>query len=182
MEPGRIVRTFTSKKGRDVQLRYPTKEDFKDIWGFACALADEDTFVTLNERPGRDEEQRWLDDTLRKIEKGDLVHLEVFVNGDYAGNGRVERGTFRHTHVGGVGISLSPQYRGEGIGTELLRSLIDEARGLRLRLLTLSCFENNTRALHVYEKLGFVKSGITPGAIAYKGAYIGEVHYYLPLT
>ncbi len=62
-----------------------------------------------------------------------------------------------------------------------MKSLIDEARSLGLRLLTLSCFENNAPALHVYEKLGFQKAGIIPEAISYKGKYINEIHMYLPL-
>lgn len=183
MEFGKIVKTFTSKKGREVVFRYPKEDDFQAIWGFACDLADEDTFVMLSgPPPSESEERKWFAEVLEKIKTNESIHIEVYVNGVYAGNGRVDTGKYRHSHVGHTGVALRPEYRAEGIGTELMRSLIDEARGLGLRLLTLSCFENNEQALHVYEKLGFVRSGVTPGAIAFKGNYIGEVHFYLPLT
>lgn len=181
MKPGTTARSFISKKGSDVEIRYPTESDFHAIWGFACSLVEEDTFVGINKKPTEPEERKWLADTLEQIKKGEKIHLEMYVNGAYAGNGYVERGKFRRNHVGYLGVSVSSDYRGEGLGTVLMTTLIDEARKLGLRLLTLSCFENNERALHVYEKLGFVRSGVTPGAIAFKGAYIGEVHYYLPL-
>ncbi len=181
MQTGKIIKSFKSKKGNEVIFRYPMKNDFSSVWRFACDLAAEDTFIELNAAPGEEEEHRWFDDVLAKIEKKESVHLSVFVNGQFGGNGRVDRGKYRHSHVGHMGLSLIPQFREEGIGTELMRSLIDEARGLGLRLLTLSCFENNPRALHVYKKLGFVKLGVLPKAIAFKGDYISEIHLFLPL-
>jgi len=182
MELGTVVKTFTSKKGNTVVIRYPKEDDFHAIWGFACGLADEDTFVGLNKAPTEAEETVWFREQQEKIRKDEVIHLEVFVNGSYAGNGRVERGKYRRSHVGNIGIALAPPFRSEGIGTELMQALIGEAKRLTLRLLVLSCFENNAPALHLYEKLGFVRSGTTPGAIAFKGEYTGEVHYYLPLT
>jgi RimJ/RimL family protein N-acetyltransferase len=177
-----MIKTFKSKRGNDVIFRYPTKNDFSSVWKFACDLAAEDTFILLNKAPTEKEEHQWFDDVLEKVEKKESIHISVFVNGEFAGNGRVDRGKYRQHHVGHVGLSLAPQYRQEGIGTELMKSLIDEARRLGLRLLTLSCFENNPRALFVYEKLGFRRFGVLPQAIAFQGKYIGEVHFYLPLA
>lgn len=176
-----IIKTFISKKGNAVIFRYPAKEDFADMYSFACDIGAEDTTVTLNHVPSEDEEHTFFDTMIRDVEKKEAIYIMAYVGGEFAGNGRVNRGKYRHTHVGSMGISLRSQYRDEGIGTELMRSLIDEAKKLGLRLLTLSCFENNIRALHVYEKLGFKRAGITPGAIRYKDHYIGEVHFYLPL-
>lgn len=177
-----IVKSFKSKKGNDVIFRYPRKDDFTAVWEFACDLAAEDTFIELNSAPSETEEHAWFDDVLKKIEKKESIHLSVFVNGAFVGNGRVDRGKYRHSHVGHMGLSLSPGFREEGIGTELMKSLIDESKRLGLRLLTLSCFENNPRALHVYEKLGFRRFGVLPEAIAFQGKYIGEIHFYLPLS
>lgn len=175
------MKTFTSKKGNAVELRYPKKEDFEDVWQYACDLAAEDTTVELMEPPTREEERDWFDTMMDDIVKGNKIHLQVLVNGKYAGSGELRRGRGRRKHVADVGLSLAPQFRSEGIGTELLKELIAEGRAAGLRMLTLSCFETNAAALHVYEKLGFKKAGVIPGAIAYKDGYVGEVKLYLVL-
>lgn len=179
---GRIVASFKSKKGNDVILRYPTPGDFQDMYTFACDIGSEDTFVTLDAPPTEAEEHEFFDRVIDEVTRKESIYLMAYVHGVFAGNGRVARGKGRNRHTGSVGISLTRPFRGEGIGTELMKSLIDEATLLGLRLLTLTCFETNTAALHVYEKLGFQQAGVIPGAIAFKGQYIGEVHLYLPLV
>ncbi len=183
MEFGKVRKTFQSKKGNSVVFRYPKEEDLEDMLAYANALIAEDTFVDLSGKPiTREEEEKWLREGIEQMEKKEKVHLVVEVNGKHAGNAELRRGKLRRSHGAEIGISLAKQYREEGIGTELLRALIDEGRHLGLRLLTLNCFEGNDRALHVYEKLGFKKVGVIPGAILYKEKYIGEVKMYLPLT
>jgi ribosomal protein S18 acetylase RimI-like enzyme len=56
-----------------------------------------------------------------------------------------------------VDISLLPEYRGQGIGAELIRSLISHCArlGASLRLQVLK----TNPALRLYERLGFVRSG-----------------------
>lgn len=175
------VASFKSKKGNDVIFRYPTRDDFQDMFTFACEIGSEDTFVALDAPPTEQEEHDFFDRMIKEVEEKESIYIMAYVGGVFAGNGRVARGKGRHRHAGHVGISLTRPFRDEGIGTNLMKSLIDEARKLGLRLLTLTCFETNAAALHVYEKLGFQKAGVIPEAIAFKGHYIGEVHYYLPL-
>ncbi len=183
MKLGREVKTFVSKKGRKVVFRFPLKKDFEQVWGYACELASEDTFVELSgDPPTREDEMKWFDGVLKDVAEGNKIYLAVLVDGAYAGSGEVRRGKLRHRHVGEIGLSLGSQFRGEGIGTELLSALIFEARLLGLRLLTINCFETNTQALHVYEKHGFKTVGIIPGAIAFKSGWVGEVKLYLPLA
>ncbi len=177
-----IVKTFKSKKGREVVFRYPQEGDFEQTFSYACDLAEEDTFVELTGKITREDEQKWFKEVLDQVQQGKQIYLTVLVDGKMAGSGEVRIGKYRHSHVGEIGLSLAAQYRDEGIGSELLKILIDQARRLGLRLLKLNCFENNSRSLHVYEKLGFKRAGLIPGAITYKDNYIGEVIMYLPLT
>lgn len=181
MEFGKIIKSFKSKKGNNTIIRYPQPGDLDNVLQFANALVEEDTFVMLNQPMTREEEEKWLRDTLEKMEKGQKIQLVCEVNGVYAGNCEIRRRDKRQSHVGEVGISIAKAYREEGIGTELLKTLIDEGKGMGLRLLVMNCFETNARALHVYEKLGFRRAGTVPGVYAYKSDYIGEVRLYLPL-
>lgn len=183
MEFGKVIKTFKSKKGNEVSFCYPTLANLAEVLTFANALIAEDTFIELSGKPiTLKEQEKWLKELLDQVKKKERIHIVVKVKGRYAGNGEVRIGKYRHGHVGNIGIALASPYREEGIGTELLKKLFDEARRAGLRLLTISCYENNPRALHIYEKLGFVRAGTIPGAIKYKNGYVGEVIMYLPLT
>jgi len=121
MKFGKTVKTFTSEKGNRVFFRYPKKDDFKAVWSFACNLASEDTFIELSGTPPtEEEEQKWFREAFEKMEKKESMYIYVFVDGVFAGNGRVEKGKYRHSHVGNIGLSIAPAYREEGIGTKLM--------------------------------------------------------------
>lgn len=182
MQKNTIITSFVSKKGNRILFRYPTPDDVNDMLAFANALIEEDTFIELSgEKLTREHEQSVLEGILKEMEEKTKVHIVVVVNGKYAGNAEIRRQKRRKSHTGEIGIALLEKYRDEGIGTELLILLIQEARSLGLKLLFLNSFEINERALHVYEKVGFKAIGTIPGAIAYKGEYVGEVKMYLPL-
>jgi RimJ/RimL family protein N-acetyltransferase len=53
------------------------------------------------------------------------------------------------------------QYRGRGYGSEAMRLLLKFAfHEINLHRVQLTVFQYNTRAIHLYEKLGFVREGV----------------------
>lgn len=186
MEYGKIIRTFTSKKGNTVVFRYPKEDDIDVMLNFVNDLIVEDTFVRIRSLRSKlvtqEEEQEYLDCIIKEMDTDKKIHIAVAVNGIYVGNGDITRGDHRGEHVGLIILALAKAYRDEGIGDELVKLLIDQGKGMGLRLLTLHAFENNHRALHLYQKLGFRRAGMVPHAILFKGEYIGEVQMYLPLV
>lgn len=178
----KVIKSFKSKKGSTVVIRYPKWEDLDAVTEYVNALIEEDTFLMLPEKQTRKSEASWMAKTFDDIENNKKIHIVAEVNGQYAGNCEIRIHERRQAHVGDIGISIAAQYREEGIGYELLSTLIGEGKKKGLRLLIIHCFENNDRALHIYEKLGFKKSGTVPGVYAYKGNFIGEVTLYLPLV
>lgn len=183
MELGQIIKTYTSQNGNTIVFRCPRENDLDDMLSFANGLIAEDTYVLLSgKKLTRSEEKKHLHTMIKDIKKKQELQIVVEVNGVYAGNARVKKGALRKSHVGEIGIAIDRRYRGDGIGTELLRTLIREAKKQGLRLLTLTCFENNTKAFHLYEKLGFKCIGVIPEALLYKGSYIGEAVLYLSLV
>ncbi|MDO8451869.1 MAG: GNAT family N-acetyltransferase [bacterium] len=178
-----MVYRYTSKKGNTALVRPVRKDDLDNLLAFANNLIAEDTFVMLSGTPiSRNDEEKYLRDSLKDVREGKKIHLIAEINGQFAGSGEVRIGDKRKRHVGEIGISLDKHFREEGIGTILLNVLIDESRKRGLTLLYLHCFETNARAIHVYEKLGFMNAGTVPGMYAYKGGSIGEVTMYLPLA
>lgn len=183
MQPGQIIKTFKSKKGNDIVFRYTNSDDLEAMLTYVNTLIAEDTFIGLYGEPlAHNEEEKTLNEILEGVEKGDKVFIVVEINGEYVGNAGIHREkTRRKKHVGNIGISLAQEYRNEGIGKELLITIIDEGRKLNMKLLYLTCLENNDHALRLYEKLGFKRSGFMPNACFWKGSYVGEVTLYLPL-
>ncbi len=54
-------------------------------------------------------------------------------------------------------MSIVPDARGQGIGAMCVQQLLDEARARGDRTMTLEVIEQNTPAVRLYEKCGFVK-------------------------
>lgn len=57
-----------------------------------------------------------------------------------------------------VRLALLPRWQGRGIGSAIVRALIDRARDLEIPLV-LRVFKTNPRAARLYESLGFVRTG-----------------------
>ena len=183
MEFGKIVKKFTSKKRNEIVFRYPKKGDLDELLHYVNNLIAEDTFVLISGKPEtREGEENFLDNLLRAMALGEAVSLVVERDGEIVGMVGVTRERFRMRHVGILGISISPEMRGEGIGEAAFSAIIEESKKMGLKLLTLHCFENNKRALHLYEKFGFKRAGIIPDAVFFKKEYIGQVIMYLSIV
>jgi len=60
-------------------------------------------------------------------------------------------------------IAVLPQYRGRGFGESLLSKMMDIARKLGTKKMTLEVRVSNMPAQSLYKKLGFQKGGIRKG-------------------
>jgi ribosomal protein S18 acetylase RimI-like enzyme len=58
-------------------------------------------------------------------------------------------------------VQLVPEYQGRGIGTAVIRYVIDQGASRRLPV-TLSVVPANPRAQHLYERLGFEVTHVEP--------------------
>lgn len=70
-------------------------------------------------------------------------------------------GRLGYKHTQDLNVTVNRQWRDKGVGTALLRYMIDWCRANpNVRRLELWVFPNNPRAMHVYEKLGFQHEGV----------------------
>jgi L-amino acid N-acyltransferase YncA len=67
--------------------------------------------------------------------------------------------------------------RGRGVGTQLLRRLVDDAAACGLESLTLSVLADNTAARRLYEACGFHSFGTEPGGVRKADARIDLVYF-----
>ncbi len=79
----------------------------------------------------------------------------------------------RRSHVGGVGLIVHDDFHRRGIGSALLKALVDTADNwLNLRRLELAVYVDNESAIRLYEKFGFVIEGTRKADAFRDGAFV----------
>ena len=175
MRTGEILHHFTVRDGREVILRTPRWEDLDDLMEFINSLVDEGADIGRNEKVTREQEADWLGRRLTLLEKGEELSLVAEVDGKVVANSEITRHGGYSRHVGGLGIGIKKGYQDIGIGTEMLKALIAQAEKMGLKMLNLSAFSTNKRAIHVYEKAGFKETGRRPKFFYKDGRYIDDI-------
>jgi RimJ/RimL family protein N-acetyltransferase len=91
-------------------------------------------------------------------------------DGQIVGMASIHRfGVPSKTHCGELGFGVREAYQRRGIGYQLVRAVLDKARGVDLRRIECSCFSNNDPAIGLLRKAGFREEGLRIGAIAKHG-------------
>lgn len=79
----------------------------------------------------------------------------------------------RERHSAGVGIAVHDEWQGRGIGTALMRALLDVADNwLGLTRVDLQVYTDNTPAIALYKKLGFEVEGTLRRVAIRAGCYV----------
>ncbi len=183
MESGIEITRFKTKQGIEVIVTTLQDSDLPDLLIYANNLIDEDTFVLLSgNHLTQKHEKKYVDDAIKAMREKKKIHFIARIDGKLAGSFEVRMLPLRKSHAGEIGISLAPAYRDSGIGKKCMEILINEAKKAGLRLLILTCFAINARAIHIYESFGFKKAGVIPGLLYYKGKYEDEIIMHLPLV
>ncbi|TMK64990.1 MAG: GNAT family N-acetyltransferase [Actinobacteria bacterium] len=59
-----------------------------------------------------------------------------------------------------IGMAVSKEWRGRGVGSALLQACIDWARETEIHKLALQVWPHNEAAIRLYEKFGFEREGV----------------------
>jgi RimJ/RimL family protein N-acetyltransferase len=76
-----------------------------------------------------------------------------------------------YSHCGTLGVGLLPEFRGKGIGRQLMRRTIDAAFAFGLTRVELTVREGNANAIVLYRSLGFETEGLHRNAVCVEGKY-----------
>lgn len=88
--------------------------------------------------------------------------LAACVDGEVIGNLGLHTypAKWRRRHVGGIGMAVRDEWQGKGVGTELMRAVLDLADNwLNLTRMELAVYTDNEAAIALYEKFGFETEG-----------------------
>lgn len=79
-------------------------------------------------------------------------------------------------HRASLGIAIVKDFWGMGLGTLLMEEALRETAKLGFYQVELGVYEDNERAIRLYEKLGFARWGVTKNAFRLKeGVMIDEI-------
>ena len=84
-------------------------------------------------------------------------------------------------HCGTLGMGVLPAYRGRGIGRQLLTICIAKAHLRGITRIVLEAREDNSRAIGLYQKMGFCLETRTRKALRFDGEYYDGVQMSLVL-
>jgi RimJ/RimL family protein N-acetyltransferase len=185
MRTSKVLHRFTVEDGREIIFRAPAWEDIDVCMDYINSLIEEDLDV-LPERNKmtKDEVADWLRRRLEDMEKGRAIDIVAETDGRVIADSEVIRdAAFFQTffHVGQLGIMIGGGYRNLGLGTHIMKVLIEESRKAGLRVLVLNVFANNSRAIHVYEKVGFREIGRITNGVHRKNKYFDNIMMTLNL-
>jgi RimJ/RimL family protein N-acetyltransferase len=136
----------------DVVVRRAVAEDFDEWFELFEAVAREGTGIAAELPVDRKRMRASFDGTLHNEHAARFVAL---LDGRIVG----ELGVFDHYGVPDIGMMVRDGYRGQGVGTALMRACIDWARAAGAYKLTLTVFPHNAAGLALYRKHGFVAEG-----------------------
>lgn len=183
--PGKHVKNIKLKDGREVEFRYPKWEDLTVMTEYINTLSKEDTFITFSgEQLTLKEEADYFGSVFKDHEFGDMVKIHAFdgnVPVAVCDIHRDKSGKKRSHHIGILGITVKKEYRSQGLGEEIIRTTIDEAKKHieGLKTIELHVYGPNEKAQNLYKKVGFTEYGRLPGGILYKDEYYDQIYMYL---
>jgi putative acetyltransferase len=100
--------------------------------------------------------RRWLEG-----QGPENLNIVAVLGGAVVGQAGFDRHAGRRAHAATLGISIHDDHRSKGIGTALLRELLDAADNwFAIRRLELTVYADNEPAIRLYERFGFEREGV----------------------
>ena len=169
---------FELKDGRKALLRSPKEEDIESTLEYLFVSAGETEYLL-----------RYPEECGKYTAEGEKLLFEhknaspneamilCIVDGKVVGNCEINffKG-IKTRHRANVAIALISEFWNQGIGTRMFQELIHLAENREgVMQMELDFIEGNSRARHLYEKMGFRITGIRPNTIRLKdGTLLNE--------
>lgn len=152
---------FKTKSGKTGVVRSARTEDASVILALGKEVMAEQIYtLTLPEELPLtiEEEEKWIEDMSSHSSKLVLVAVvdsELVGILDFSVGHRQ-----RIAHTGDFGVSIAKPFREDGVGSHLLKSLLEWAKlHPKIEKVNLKVHATNERAMGLYRKLGFVEEG-----------------------
>lgn len=170
---------ITIKNGQKCIIRNGTFEDGPEVSTFFTTTHGEtDYLLSYPEESTRDDEKQ--SNYLKETTESDReIELLAIVDGKVVGMAGFNAigSKYKVRHRAEFGITVSKNYWGQGIGKAIMNACIKCAKEAGYIQLELDVVADNTRAIELYKKLGFIEFGRNPKGFQSKYSEFQELVY-----
>jgi len=142
---------ITLRDGTRVLLRVLNAHDRDRLQAMFATVSDDDAEAMRDNVKDPAAIHKWIDE----LNYYRVIPLVAVVNDEIVGDATLHLGQGPNRHKAEVRIFLSKPYRQRGLGTSMLKALIDLAKRLELHLLTVEVIANRTPVIRAFRGLGF---------------------------
>lgn len=147
---------FQLEDGRMVTFDALNEQDLPKLINVYNSVIEEGLYFHRNKGlPDIETARQWYQNRL----KAGLFYLAARVNNELVGGATIEPGLGKSSHVAYFGTYLKRQFRSIGIGTRLIKRIIEIAQQKGFEKMKLTVFQTNQQALRLYKKFGFQEIG-----------------------
>lgn len=147
----RYRRMITLESGERVLLRPLNKNDGPALVELFRRANDKDLLYFRNDV--RDE--ALVTEWATKLDLTKIFPVIAMVQERIVGDATLHIGRKFNRHIGWIRIYLDREFRRKGIGTELIKTLIEVARRVGLQQIVAEIVSNQIQAIKAFEALGF---------------------------
>ncbi len=139
------------------EIAYPSEKYFKSFHHTLDQVAKEQVYIEMIEaKPFKD-----VSDFQSKLVVNNWPVYYAINNSEVVGWADITPASNpRLSHRGFLGMGLLKQFRGQGLGSQLLNKVLVHAKDIGLEKVELTVYTNNTAAIQLYKKCGFTEIGV----------------------
>ena len=147
----------TLQTGTSVTIRPIVKEDAEKLHAFFCKVPSEARLFMRDDVSLREVIDSWAEE----LDYEKVLPLVALVDDTIVADATLNCRKFGWTsHVGKVRMVVDVDYRGEGLGTLMIRELIDTAKKMGLEILVAEIIRDQADNLSALKRLGFEKEAV----------------------
>lgn len=139
-----------------IHIKPISENDFEGFHACLNSVSQERKYLGFTEAPSLENTRKWLTNGMKRGTIR-LIALDGLKIVGWCDIETSEREGF--THTGRLGTGVLKDYRGQGIGTQLLEETLIAARDLGLERVELDVYASNTAAIGLYKKFEFRVEG-----------------------
>lgn len=147
-----LYRKFVSLNNQSkVLLRPQLKEDYDNLLDLFTNAPEEDVIFLKQNVRDKQLIKRWIDE----LDLTKVFPLLAFHGDKIIGNATLHFGKDSHRHSAQIRIYIRPEYRGVGLGSIMIKELIDIAAKCGLKILWAEIVLEQSKVIKAFLELGF---------------------------